>query len=109
MAICSRYARTNPFTVVFRSAATTRTRSSTSLSIASVMFFVIWLSPQLHILCATVSGRSSLRRVLHRLHDLLRRVVEIVGRQHVQPGVADDLLAGIDIGALQPHHQRDLQ
>src|SRR5262249_44153097 len=40
------------------------------------------------------------------LHDLLGRVVEIVGRHDVQPGLADDLLALLDIGAFEPHHQR---
>src|ERR1700692_3567489 len=46
---------------------------------------------------------------LHGLDDLLRGVVEIVGRQHVEATFPDDLLAGIDIGALQPHHQGNLK
>src|SRR6202048_3144663 len=48
-------------------------------------------------------------RPLHGLDDLLRGIVEIVGRQHVEATFPDDLLAGIDIGALQPHHQRYFQ
>src|SRR5262249_25034137 len=40
------------------------------------------------------------------LHDLLCRVVEIVGRHDVQSGLADDLLALLDIGAFEPHYQR---
>src|SRR5436305_7199122 len=43
------------------------------------------------------------------LDDFLRGVVEIVGRQHVETAFPDDLLAGIDIGTLQPYHQRHLQ
>src|ERR1700738_406349 len=46
---------------------------------------------------------------LDSLDDLLRGVVEIVGGQYVATGFTDDLLAGIDIGALQPHHQRHFQ
>src|ERR1700735_4463359 len=46
---------------------------------------------------------------LDGLDDLLRGVVEIVGRQHVEAAFPDDLLAGIDIGAFQPHHQRHRQ
>src|SRR3981081_2821186 len=46
---------------------------------------------------------------LYGLDDLLGGIVEIVSRQHVEAGLADDLLAGFDIGALQPHHQRHLQ
>src|ERR1700712_903741 len=46
---------------------------------------------------------------LHGLDDLLRGVVEIVRRQHVETGLADDLLAGVDIGAFEPHDQRHFQ
>src|SRR3981081_1353841 len=46
---------------------------------------------------------------LYGLDDLLGGVVEIVGRQHVEAGFPDDLLAGIDIGAFEAHHQRHLQ
>src|SRR3984957_6649413 len=46
---------------------------------------------------------------LYGLDDLLRGIVEIVGRQHVEAAFPDDLLAGIDIGALKPHHQRHLE
>src|SRR3984957_18881721 len=46
---------------------------------------------------------------LYRLDDFLRGIVEIVGRQHVEAAFPDDLLAGIDIGAFQPHHQGNLE
>src|SRR3984893_498184 len=46
---------------------------------------------------------------LYGLDDLLRGIVEIVGRQHVEAAFPDDLLAGIDICALQPHHQGNLE
>src|ERR1700674_3805011 len=46
---------------------------------------------------------------LHGLDDFLRGIVEIVGRQHVEATFPDDLLASVDIGALQPHHQRHFQ
>src|ERR1700735_1670429 len=46
---------------------------------------------------------------LDGLDDLLRGVVEIVGRQHVEAGRTDDLLVGIDIGAFKAHHQRNLE
>src|SRR4051794_6965726 len=45
----------------------------------------------------------------HGIDDFPRGVVEIVGRQHVEAAFPDDLLAGIDIGTLKPHHQRYLQ
>src|SRR5260370_39931231 len=44
---------------------------------------------------------------LDGFHDLLGGIVEIVGGQHVEPAFADDLLAGVAIGAFQTHHQRD--
>src|SRR5690349_15125051 len=43
---------------------------------------------------------------LDGLHDLLRGVVEIVRRHHVEAGFADDLLAEFDIGAFEANHQR---
>src|ERR1700753_1614033 len=43
---------------------------------------------------------------LDGLDDLLRGIVEIVGGQHIEAGFADDLLALLDIGAFEPHHQR---
>src|SRR4051795_4356881 len=43
---------------------------------------------------------------LDGLHDLLRGVVEIVRRHHVEAGFADDLLAELDIGAFEADHQR---
>src|SRR3954454_16160261 len=46
---------------------------------------------------------------LYSLDDLLRGIVEIVGRQHVEAAFPDDLLAGIDIGAFEPYHQRHFQ
>ena len=46
---------------------------------------------------------------LHRLDDLLRGVIEIVRRGHVEIGLGDDLLAQIHIGAFEPHHQRHAQ
>src|SRR6476660_7094677 len=45
----------------------------------------------------------------HRLHDLLRSIIEVIARGYVEPGLLDDLLAEIDIGAFEPHHQRHLQ
>src|SRR5215470_5564820 len=45
----------------------------------------------------------------HGFHDLLRGVVEIVRRQHVQSRFTDDLLALFDIGAFEAHHQRHLE
>src|ERR1700731_678199 len=46
---------------------------------------------------------------LDGLDDFLRGIVEIIRRQHVEAGFADDLLAGIDIGAFETHHQRHLE
>src|ERR1700738_1578024 len=46
---------------------------------------------------------------LDSLDDFLRGIVEIVGRPHGETAFPDVLLAGIDIGAFQPHHQRHLQ
>src|SRR3984885_9458663 len=46
---------------------------------------------------------------LDGLDDLLSGVVEIVSRQHVEAALADDLLAGIDIGAFKAHHKRYLE
>src|SRR4051812_28405481 len=43
---------------------------------------------------------------LDGLHDLLRGVVEIVRRHHVEAGFADNLLAQFDIGAFEANHQR---
>src|SRR3978361_2349065 len=45
---------------------------------------------------------------LHGLDDLLCGIVEIISRQHVEARFADDLLAGVDVGALEPDHQRHL-
>src|SRR5260370_33530801 len=42
-------------------------------------------------------------------HDLLRGVVEIVAGHDVEAGVLDDLLAGCNVGAFEPHHQRHFQ
>src|SRR6266481_2362273 len=43
------------------------------------------------------------------LDDLLRGIVEIVGRHHVEAGFPDYLLAGIDLGALDAYNQRYFQ
>src|SRR6516225_6597410 len=48
-------------------------------------------------------------RFLHGRDDLLRGIVEIVGRRHVEIGLRDDLLAEFDIGAFEPYHQRHAQ
>src|SRR5580700_6241542 len=45
----------------------------------------------------------------HRRYDLVRRVVEVVRRNHVETRVADDLLAEIHIRALEAHDQRNLK
>src|ERR1700677_2904671 len=109
-------------TVVPFLAATMRTSSRSVSSIASVMFFMVLstvsrelcnVSPLLSIILAPALGRASGLRVshssppagrhplgrflLHRRHDLLRRIVQIVRRNHVQPGLADDLLAQFDV------------
>jgi hypothetical protein len=39
----------------------------------------------------------------------LRRVVEVVGRDHVETGLVEDGLALFDIGALEAHHQRHFE
>src|ERR1700674_2321612 len=46
---------------------------------------------------------------LNGLDDLLCGVVAIIGGQHVEATFPDDLLAGIDIGAFETHHQRHFQ
>src|ERR1700710_470675 len=46
---------------------------------------------------------------LDGLDDFLCGVVEIVRRQHVEAAFPDDLLAGIDIGTFETHHQRHFQ
>src|SRR6201985_2248813 len=46
---------------------------------------------------------------LDGLYDLLRGIIEIIGRQHVEAAFADDLLALLDIGAFEPHHQRHVK
>src|ERR1700726_1424 len=46
---------------------------------------------------------------LYGLDDLLRGIVEIVGGQHVEAALADYLLSGFDIGALEPNYQRYFQ
>src|SRR5215211_8977785 len=37
----------------------------------------------------------------HRLHDLLRGIVEVIGREDVELRFGDDLFAELDIGALE--------
>src|SRR5688500_570734 len=53
--------------------------------------------------------RMDIRLAPDCLDDLFGRIRKIVRRDDVQPGVADDLLAEIDVRALQPDHERDLQ
>ena len=43
---------------------------------------------------------------LHRLDDLLGGVGEVVGGDDLEPALGQDLLAQLDVGALEPHHQR---
>src|ERR1700722_13019730 len=45
----------------------------------------------------------------HRAHDLVRRVVEVVRRNHVEARVPEDFLAEVDVGALEAHDQWNLQ
>src|SRR3984885_6828584 len=45
----------------------------------------------------------------HRAHDLVRRVVEVVRRNHVEARVPEDFLAEVDVAALEAHHQWNLQ
>src|ERR1700761_1145901 len=52
---------------------------------------------------------SAILASLDGLDDLLRGIIEIIRRQHVEPGFADDLLAGVDVGAFKTHHQRHLE
>src|SRR5436305_15272473 len=54
------------------------------------------------------SGLGAVRRSwaivlapLHSLDDFLRGIVEVVGRHHVVTGFPADLLACVDVGALQ--------
>src|SRR6218665_3120792 len=59
---------------------------------------------------AAMTARAArIALALHRLDDLLGRVVEIVGRDHVETRLVEDGLAFLDIGAFQANHQRDLQ
>src|SRR3954454_23725306 len=46
---------------------------------------------------------------LHRLHDLLRGVIEIVRGGHVEVGLGEDVLALIHVGAFEPYDQRHSQ
>src|SRR5215475_15438960 len=56
-----------------------------------------------------VRRSSAMSASLDGFHDLLRGIVEIIGRQHVETGFADDRLALFHIGAFEPHDQRYLQ
>ena len=56
-----------------------------------------------------LSMRMDIIRALHGLHDLLRGIVEIIRRSDIEIGLGDDLLALLDIGAFEPHHQRHSQ
>src|SRR5262249_12036813 len=52
---------------------------------------------------------SSSTPFLPRLDDLLRRIVEVIRRRHVEIRLGENLLALIDIGPFEPHHQRNAQ
>src|SRR5215468_858604 len=56
-----------------------------------------------------LSTRIAMSGRLDRLDDLLRRVIEIVGGDHVELGLGNDALAEIDVGAFEPYHQRHLE
>src|ERR1700753_3895240 len=64
-----------------------------------------------------VASRSSLLQYAlasldprsHRGHDLMRRVVEIVRRDHVKARVAEDLLAKVHVCPLEAHDQRNFE
>src|SRR3954454_4334387 len=45
---------------------------------------------------------AKLGGLLHRVGDLLGRVAEVVGRRNLQPALGQDLLAEVDVGALEP-------
>src|ERR1700722_11913849 len=45
----------------------------------------------------------------HGAHDLVRRVVEVVRRNHVEARVPQDFLAEVNVCALQAHDQRNLE
>src|SRR5215475_636306 len=55
------------------------------------------------------AARITSLRSPDRLDDFLRGVVEIAGRDHIEVGLGDNLLAFLHLGALQPHHQRHAQ
>jgi hypothetical protein len=50
-----------------------------------------------------------LLRLPDGLDDLLGGVVEVVGRNDVEAGFVDDLLAELDVGAFEAHDQRNLR
>src|SRR5579859_7291549 len=55
-------------------------------------------------------GRTSLScRRANGLDDLLGAIGQIVGGDDVEAALVEDLLAQFDVGAFQPHHQRNLQ
>ncbi len=45
---------------------------------------------------------------LHRLDDLVRRVRQVVGGDHVEAAVVEDLLAKLDIGALEAPNKNNI-
>src|SRR5262245_4546973 len=53
-----------------------------------------------------VRRSSAMSASLDGFHDLLRGIVKIIGRNDIEAGLADDLLALLHIGALEPHDQR---
>jgi hypothetical protein len=56
-----------------------------------------------------LSTRTAITLPPARPDDLLGGIAEIVGRQDRQAGLAHDLLAQLDVGALQPNDQRHVQ
>src|SRR6056297_3362237 len=51
----------------------------------------------------------TLRSAFDGLYNLFGAVFQVVGGDHVEPGIRDDFLALFDIGAFQTHNQRYLQ
>src|SRR5262245_61267645 len=56
-----------------------------------------------------LTSTAMLCRLLYRLADLSVRVREVVGREDRETRLGEDLLAEADIGALEAHHQRDME
>src|SRR4029450_5517030 len=85
--------------------ATLAWESFTSPAICgSKTFLIFWSAAARRLIL-----RGGMGSALHRGHDFLGGVVEIVGRDHIQPAFAKYLLAEFDIGAFEAHDQRHLQ